>query len=171
MARSMNLREQRPPKTTAAPKKTPQLTAGEMALERLLQLAQWEVEHDPYRGMLSPDPSPWSQCLYVKEMDDPSSAARKVFATCHCTCPSLVLWTELQDAEKNKRRKRKRNKATAGNENILGHRPMDPDFQCACDYNPVGLLLLQFLGEGAPLTLLSTFFSFAWLRLAVSWMS
>ncbi len=69
-----------------------------------------------------------------------SSAMRKVSATCNCTCPSLVHWTEQHEAELNKRRKRKRNKPASTEEaDILGHRPTDRDFECACDFNPVSL--------------------------------
>jgi hypothetical protein len=58
-----HLRKKRAAQASADSKKNPQLAAGEMALERLLALAEYELEHDPYRGMLSPN-SPWSQCQW-----------------------------------------------------------------------------------------------------------
>ena len=111
-----------------------------MAIERLLELAQYELDQDPYRGMLSAN-SPWSQCQVVDQIDAfASSATRKVSAACNCTCPSLVRWTEQHEAEQSKRRKRKRNKAPIEEEaDLLGHRPLEQDFQCACDFNPVSL--------------------------------
>jgi len=117
-----------------------------MALDRLLELAHYELEHDPYRGMQSPHTSPWSQCQVVPEINDSSSsfAVRKVFATSHCTCPSLIDWTEQQQEERKKRRnKRKRNKSPLNDGDVLGHRPTDPDFICACDFNPVRYFLCK----------------------------
>ena len=111
---------------------------GMAALERLLDLAKCEVDKDPYRGILSAN-SPWSQCQVVDQIDaGASSATRKVSAVCGCTCPSLVRWTEQHDAEQSKRRKRKRNKSPVEEDIcILGRRPLEQDFQCACDINPV----------------------------------
>ena len=123
--------------------KNPKLAAGEMALKRLLALADYELEHDPYRGMLSPN-SPWSQCQWLEEInDDESAAGRKVFRTCHCICPSLIEWTEKHDVQVSKRRKRKRKSTgTSQYNSVLGSRPNDPKIQCACDYNPVGCSLV-----------------------------
>ena len=129
----------RPAQATAPAKKNPQLAAGEMALERLLALAEYELEHDAYRGMLAPN-SPWSQCQWVEEIngDKESAAGQKVFRTCHCTCPSLVQWTEKHDAEVSRRRKRKRQSTgIAQYDSVLGRRPNDPKMQCSCDFNPV----------------------------------
>jgi hypothetical protein len=112
------------------------MSKGEMAVhvERLLDLAQRELDQDPYRGILSAN-SPWSQCQVVGQIDAfASPATRKVSAACSCTCPSLVHWTEQHDAEQSKRRKRKRNRPPI---DVLGHRPLEQDFQCACDFNPV----------------------------------
>jgi ubiquitin C-terminal hydrolase len=54
-----------------------------------------------------------------------------------------VHWTEQHEAELNKRRKRKRNKPASTEEaDILGHRPTDRDFECACDFNPLCLASL-----------------------------
>lgn len=121
----------------------PLLAAGEMTLEWLLALADYELEHDPYRGMLSPN-SPWSQCQWLEEInDDESAAGRKVFRTCHCTCPSLMQWTEKHDVQVSRRRKRKRKSTgTSQYDSVLGCRPNDPNFQCACDYNPVSCLVV-----------------------------
>lgn len=126
---------------------------GEEELEVLLDLAQYELEQDPYRGMLSLNSlenNPWTKCLTFvddSQVDNASSlsALHKVFSTCHCACPSLVHWTEQQEAEQSKRRnKRKRNKSPAGSDDVLGHRPSDADFECACDYNPVSFYI--FIG-------------------------
>lgn len=136
----MNTRHKGSGKVAASNKRAPRESEGELALNRLLELAQYEVEHDPYR--LSTN-SPWSQCQLIEQVleESPSSATARVFDTCHCMCPSLILWTEQEEAEKKKRRnKRKRNKSpTNTNENILGHRPTDAGFSCACDFNPVSI--------------------------------
>ena len=42
-----------------------------MALDRLLDLAYYELEHDPYRGMLAEN-SPWAICQGVSEIDESS---------------------------------------------------------------------------------------------------
>jgi hypothetical protein len=72
-----------------------------------------------------------------------------------------VYWTEQHEAEQNKRRKRKRNKAPIEEEevDILGHRPLEKDFQCACDFNPVSLHLLTNVAVSPVSRIISTFFS------------
>lgn len=150
-----------------------------MALDRLISLAQYELEQDPYRGMLSPPATnqntPWNQCQFVREIEDESSSStQKVFDTCHVTCPSLVHWTELHEKEMGKRRKRKRAPAVR-TKDVLGHRPTESDFQCACDYNPVSLCVFAFFGEGffgeTLLHSYCTFYSSAWVPWVVSWIS
>lgn len=137
----MNLRKERSGKASSSSKRASPLLEGELALDRLLELAHYELEHDPYRGMLVEN-SPWSECQSVDEIEESSTTAlRKVFETCHCTCPLLVHWTDQEDAERKKRRnKRKRNKNRVENDALLGERPADPDFLCACDFNPVSVV-------------------------------
>lgn len=130
---------------TAPRPEIPQVNEGKLALYRLLALAEYEIEHDPYRGMLvskDGESNPWGQCQFVKELnEDESVAARKVFGACHCTCPSLIKWTEMHDLEVSRRRKRKRKSTGMPQyESVLGRRPADPRIRCACDYNPVRLI-------------------------------
>ena len=56
----MKLRHERSGKvSTSSTRASSPLLEGEMALDRLLDLAYYELEHDPYRGMLAEN-SPWA---------------------------------------------------------------------------------------------------------------
>lgn len=96
-------------------------------------MAEYEIEDDAYRGILSSAPSPWKNCQLSEEAISESSRVR-------CwNCPSLRAWTE--EAETALRRKKKKKKGSTPHpeqsKSVLGRRPMNHTFQCQCDFNPV----------------------------------
>lgn len=95
-------------------------------IEEILALAEFEIEHDPYRGIVNTKvPSPWFECRYSENLFGNVSQVVK------CSCPSLISWTRELEALK-RRRKRKRADLPQ-----LGRRRDDPSFETPCDYNPV----------------------------------
>jgi len=122
---------------------------GEETFLRLIEEAEYEINHDPYRGMLASadaDPTPW-QCCQFGYTDDPNNdddddevqdyCESIVKSTCSCSCPALIAWTTEAHQKKNRSKKRRRSA-----EVVFGRRPEDPKFKCPCDYNPFCLATL-----------------------------
>lgn len=115
---------------------------GEEILLRMIAEADYELNVDPYRGMLRPTDapawSPWeSTCRWDapnNENTDTSAASSLVQMTCQNKCPCMISWTE--QAQKKKNKGKKANQGTR-----LGKRPANSE-RCRCDYNPFCLTSL-----------------------------
>jgi ubiquitin C-terminal hydrolase len=162
----MNLRGGRHKSNNGATSKTTSKVKaalpGETELETLLNIAEYEVHQDPYRGLLSHQQSletgtlittPWNACEWgslppdqtFKEDLCPQMIVRHVG---HCACPSLKAWTrQLQttlttkkgSAKKSKKRKLSDTTMTTDPIFAVGLRPTDVQYRCSCDYNPLCL--------------------------------
>jgi ubiquitin carboxyl-terminal hydrolase 48 len=137
------------------------VTPGEQELEAFIEVAEYEVHQDPYRGLLSHQQTletgtkittPWNACEWgalkpertLKEDLCPQVIVRHVG---HCACPALKAWTrQLQSSKKSNKKsgkKRSRSESTSSAEDdpmfAVGLRPSDPSYRCSCDYNPLCL--------------------------------
>lgn len=127
---------------------------GEATLCRMVAEARYELEVDPYRGMMryagDQDEesaarsakvtrlSPWeSSCRWNTPGDqndtEDSEGATLVQMVCQSRCPCLTNWTDqLLQKEKSKKRK----KGAAPPRSRIGRRPDNDKSRCRCDYNP-----------------------------------
>jgi hypothetical protein len=136
---------------------------GGEALQRMIQEAEYEVNHDPYRGMVvsatattrsqqnkENSASPWRRCGFGSALkgggaedsgEDGSDANNNSFdhgknlvqSVCQSSCPSLIAWENEEHQKQNKKKKRKNAVAVAA---TFAARPDDLNSRCACDYNP-----------------------------------
>ena len=108
--------------------KTKKASDDQACWEEVCSLAEYEIESDPYRGIVNLEvPSPWLKCQY-SEKD-----CGTVSLVVGCACPSLISWTKEHETA-CKRKKKKHQKIALQH---LGRRPAHPTFKCPCDFNPV----------------------------------
>lgn len=102
--------------------------------ERLLRIANYEI-NDPYRGIINcSDDSPWKICCEASSQHE----VDKVTLVCRNSCPSLRAWTAKSDLLR-KREARKRKKGAAQQQETLGRR--HEGISCSCDSNPVSVVV------------------------------
>jgi ubiquitin C-terminal hydrolase len=141
-------------------KKAVKLSGPSETLQRLIQEAEYEVNHDPYRGMRRyvssdehpPPHSPWELCAVATvqrlaaldeyEFDQTHLQLQQVTGS---QCPTLLQWTEQQESLHFHQLKKKKGKVASDWQGI-GRRVVDvdhpPSCRCACDYNPFCLVTL-----------------------------
>lgn len=118
---------------------------GQDTLDRFIEEAKFEVEHDCYRGIFGDEEnmSPWKSCWFGSRLADSMSVdlrddlGEMIYQITHCDCPCIHLWTREALKKSNKSKKRKKTR-----EFVLGQRPRDPNYRCECDYNPFCLASL-----------------------------
>ena len=151
---------------TSPASSTNALLPGEAELEMLMNVAEYEIHQDPYRGIMSQQQSletqtsittPWNACEWGTlppepiqdlraELLDPQIVVRHVG---NCACPSMKEWTRSILVERAKRAnssKKKRKQNSKSNDDQLkftvGVRPIEDSYVCPCDYNPLCLASL-----------------------------
>ncbi len=131
---------------------------GETELQSLMNVAEYEIHQDPYRGILSQQQSletktsittPWNACEWGtlppepiqedSELNDPQIVVRHVG---NCACPSLKEWTRLQLSTKTATQRKRKRPIPVTRLFQLGVRPEGDRFVCPCDYNPLCLATL-----------------------------
>ena len=145
------------------PRINTQLEAN-VLLDRFVQEAQYEIEHDPYRGYFAaaddPVTSPWKDRCWAfgktkqenmsgilisesdqqrKEIDIMELVA---MATGGVTCPCLVLWTEEEYKRRSKSSRKRKRQDSAASRLRIGSRPTSKHYTCSCDHNPYCFLSL-----------------------------
>jgi ubiquitin carboxyl-terminal hydrolase 48 len=126
-------------------KKRATIPPGQSELEQLLALAEYELEHDPYRGIGITEnfTAPWNQCTWGMLQEDltntkdlsPQVVLRHV---CQCACPSLIAWTKQQQNKRNKNKSKKRSRNDS-NRDIFQVGGRGVNAVCICDFNPLCL--------------------------------
>lgn len=158
--------------TTASTAKSSSSTTpapGELELENLMNVAEYEIHQDPYRGIMAREQSleigttittPWNACewgtLPPEPLEDPALLDPQVMVrhVGNCACPSLKEWTRTlleerakKSASNNKKRKRSLSSSDEKETTVqelftVGVRPEGKDFACPCDFNPLCLATL-----------------------------
>jgi ubiquitin C-terminal hydrolase len=129
--------------------------------EMIMQMAEYEVNQDSYRGIKflgnandKKVVSPWDICNWgilslpksatqqhedgLLDSKNPTTMVRLLTESC---CPSILAWTEqyLED-EAKKSQKTKKRKSSSSTADVprahLGKRPLDCHYRCPCDSNP-----------------------------------
>ena len=126
-------------------KKKATIPPGQSELEQLLELAEYELDHDPYRGIGIPDniTTPWNQCTWgmlqetLTNAKDPSPEV-VLRHVCQCACPSLIAWTKQQQKQKAKSKSKKRSRNEI-NRDIFQVGARGVNAMCICDFNPLCL--------------------------------
>lgn len=143
--------------------KKKRIVPGEAAFDVMIEQAEFEARHDPYRGIgLMLDESkrgerhPWKICQFGSSLTAAAAAADNeadvsdeeeafdygqnlVQSVCQCNCPSLIRWANEANDKRNRTRKRKRKKASSTSDEstpAFAGRPEQGDVRCVCDYNP-----------------------------------
>jgi ubiquitin C-terminal hydrolase len=126
-------------------KKRATIPLGQSELEQLLALAEYELDHDPYRGIGIPEniTTPWNRCTWGMLQEDlintkdpsPEVVLRHV---CQCACPSLIAWTKQQQKQKAKNKSKKRSRNDI-NRDIFQVGARGVNAVCICDFNPLCL--------------------------------
>lgn len=126
-------------------------------LQRLLDEAEYEINQDPYRGVIacSQAPptgptsfSPWRRCCWSATDDDNESIEHDPNQN-GTPCPALTAWkADGKSANgtkpRQKGRKRKQLNGPSNPQPFVWGRPKEPAYECRCDYNPVRGILLVF---------------------------
>ena len=119
---TFRLRNKVPPVTSLGSRRKAKKKAvpGELAFDKLIDFASYEVHTDPYRGMAgNGDDSPWKACSFGQHNDSKDGEDTDLVRdVCQCGCPTLRSWTCNRKDKK------------------LGMRPPDANIVCSCDYNP-----------------------------------
>jgi ubiquitin C-terminal hydrolase len=115
------------------------------AFDLMIEQAEYEVRHDPYRGLVSSTISPWQVCamggVAAANIVVQDSSPADLVAASVCQCPTVQRWYAQAQVQKNQSGGKKRQRMISSNSYFVG-RPEEEDIRCACDYNPFCLATL-----------------------------
>mmetsp|Transcript_8249 Transcript_8249/g.9400 ORF Transcript_8249/g.9400 Transcript_8249/m.9400 type:complete len:117 (-) Transcript_8249:16-366(-) len=103
--------------------------------DKCFSITEYEVEYDPYRGMITNDEhNPWIGCKFNRG-DNTSSFLNEL------SCPLFHEWRREIDRLSFSK---KQNKTSKSDARSLLIRNDDKTYRCQCDDNPVSQLMVLF---------------------------